>query len=94
MSDYYVEASIVVCGALDTYETPQIRDGEHPLVHLTFDSWQAFASWFDLTRHELYPITERVEVYVLEHEHELEQDCECVQFLTDHRPYWDNGVEL
>lgn len=29
----------------------------------------------------------RTEVYVLEHEHEP-GECECAQFVTDHRPRW------
>ena len=79
MNDYFVEASVVIAGGLDSYEY--------------FPSWGSFTAWFDVTRTELVGISDSAEIYVLEHEHALGVDCECVQYLTDHRPYWSNDIE-
>lgn len=36
-----------------------------------------------------------VEVFVVEHEHADDgRDCACVQFVTDHAPYWSSGVAV
>ena len=32
-----------------------------------------------------------VEIYVLHHPHEQGIDCECIQYVTDHNPYWSKG---
>lgn len=34
--------------------------------------------------------TDLVEIYSVYHDHDTDLDCECVQFLTDHRLDWSN----
>lgn len=29
-----------------------------------------------------------VEIYKVHHDHSIDLDCECVQYLTDHHPFW------
>lgn len=31
-----------------------------------------------------------VEIYSIYHDHDVELDCECVQYLTSHQPDWSN----
>ena len=50
----------------------------------TFDSWDDS---------DLAASSEPVEVFIVEHEHEP-SECACVQFLTDHSPYWQNATAL
>ena len=33
------------------------------------------------------------EVYRIHHDHEFGPECECVQYLTDHRPIWSSEGE-
>lgn len=46
-----------------------------------FHSQEALDAWCDQV------LEAGGEVYVIEHNHPLEEECECVQYLQDHRPY-------
>lgn len=37
--------------------------------------------------------TDHVQVYVVWHDHPESMECECVQYLTDHRPYMEWNAE-
>ena len=82
-SAYFIEASLVVDGCVSE---------DH-----VFDNQEAFDRWF----HEIQfcaagpQLTTSVmwEIYVLIHEHDPHvEGCTCVQFVTDHRPYWSRFI--
>lgn len=32
----------------------------------------------------------QVQIYKLHHDHDINLDCECIQYVTDHNPYWSS----
>ena len=80
MNNGYTEVTLLVGGSL--CEVVEMTDDEQ------------FESWLQEVKNEApdnpsfsYEIWE---VYRLTHEHEQDIDCECIQHLADHRPYWTN----
>lgn len=69
----YAEFSIIVAGALD--EEATFTDETLVDEFLAGLEQEAEGSGY------------RFEVYRIDHDHELGIECECVQFLTDHKPY-------
>ena len=74
----YDDVSVVVDGALEEERT--IHD------YLLLEEYVA-AVKDDAIGHG-YP----TQIYVLHHEHNYspDHDCECVQYVTDHLPYWSS----
>lgn len=72
------EVTVVWEGAVDTQET--FLDSNEDLVDVMIEAVQADA----------VDTQDLVEVFTLYHDHELTLECECVQFVTDHRPSWTN----
>lgn len=55
--------------------------------------YSKFGQWYDGVVNEGYAdehIGQKWEMFVLYHQHPLDQDCECAQFVTDHSPKWTN----
>jgi hypothetical protein len=76
----YAEVTVIVDGAFEESET--FHD-EALLSHY-------IAAIQDEAEGHGYP----TEVYVLWHEHDDEgEECECVQYVTDHRPYASWNIE-
>ncbi len=72
----YISAELVVGGAhMEGIEFP---DGE------------GFEEWLSGVQRDAAddPSGELTEVYVTEHSHAPEYECECAQYLLDHKPYW------
>lgn len=76
----YVEFNVVVDGA---------DDGS---IIFTDDEHDAKVAWFGREKQELTMLAtageiERGEIFSVRHEHELDdQDCQCIQYVTDHNP--------
>lgn len=68
----YIEASTVVAGAEEDREV--------------FTDYMLYEVWLDDVRADAYDTGYRIEVYEVEHDHPIGEDCECVQYLQDHRP--------
>ena len=91
----YTEVTVIVDGALSEERT--FEDvGESNLMELFIDGWKQSKWDIDETT---------VEIYKLHHDHEPmgndsslegvdpypnENECMCIQYLTDHTPYWSN----
>lgn len=56
----------------------------------TDDLAQDMLRFIAIVKSEARQVSEPVEIYTLHHDHEI-SECECVQFVTDHRPDWKNG---
>lgn len=78
MCDEYLEATLIVGGAVDAMES--------------FTDPVAFDTWLASIQGELRDSTETVEVYSMQHPHSPNLDCECAQYASDHRPYWENAA--
>lgn len=77
----YVEAFVVVNGALEDEATFGDSAGELLDLWLYEQKNQAMA----------HP-DQRTEIYLTEHGHSPDlEDCSCVQYLTDHHPFWAFG---
>jgi hypothetical protein len=50
-----------------------------------FNSDKEFQDWLDDIRENA---SDDEQVFTVYHDHKLETDCECIQFETDHHPYW------
>ena len=75
----YMEITTIVEGAL---ESSVCFEGIDEIVKLNnhIQSTQRFA--YDNSDMD-------VQIYKLWHEHEQGIDCECVQYLSDHKPFWE-----
>ena len=80
---YFIEASLVIDGSVSE---------DH-----VFNNQRDFDRWF----HEIQfcaagpQLTASVmwEIYMLVHEHDVRvEDCTCVQYVTDHRPFWSRFI--
>ncbi len=72
----YLDASVIVDGALEEDST--------------FHDYLVFEAWLEGVKEDAASHGYLTEVFVVEHDHaDLEQDeeCACVQYLTDHHPY-------
>ncbi len=79
----YVDASVVVEGAVEE--------------DATFHDYLLFEEWLRGVEEDAAGHGYLTEVYVIEHEHDdlkEDEECACVQYLTDHHPaYVYNGPE-
>jgi hypothetical protein len=77
----YLDVDLAIGGALCETQT------------FTGDNcWQDYSAWLLQVQHDDFN-GETAEVFMLEHDHEI-TDCECSQYLIDHRPNWTNqGTE-
>jgi hypothetical protein len=73
VNGYYIEAELVVYGALDESNV--------------FYTWAEFENYLKQVQQD--ESLSDAELFILEHEHEP-SECECVQFVTNHRPYWSS----
>lgn len=77
----YVEATVIVDGMLDEEEI--FNDGQAEELNM----WLAQQK----ERAMAHPRRE-TEIYLMDHGHPPDvEDCSCVQYLTDHHPYWKWG---
>lgn len=72
----YYEITVLVGGAEE--EVQQFEDGME----------EEMVNFLDGIKQE--DIEEKVEIFGLKHNHELGIECECIQFVTDHKPMWTN----
>lgn len=80
----YTEITVLVGGAVEQSETFNYDD--------IFEVVKLYGFIAD-TQKEAVEHPELIELYELRHDHdELGQDeeCTCVQYLTDHKPFWTN----
>lgn len=80
--DWFIAADLIIGGVVA--ETMDFPKGDN------FDYWMSqvkadFQSVVD--RNVLW------EVYAMEHDHAPELDCDCVQYLQSHHPYWTSANE-
>jgi len=74
---FYLDVDVIVEGALDE--------------NRIFTDQAEYDRWLEQCKLEVGDVGVWVEVYCTPHEHPLdEHDCECAQFLTDHKPDWSN----
>lgn len=75
----YIDVSVVVNGALEESDT--------------FLDYLVFEDWLESLKADAESHGYLTEVYAVEHDHPLSEDeCTCVQYLTDHHPaYIFNG---
>lgn len=71
----YIEASVVIDGALDSTETLRSHEALDIFVANTIAE---------------SPPGMHVQIFTIEHQHAEDIDCECVQYLTDHLPYYES----
>ena len=77
----YVQATLVVDGALDDEQT--FGEDESELLEVWLDNNKVLA---------IEHPEQRTEIYLLEHGHPPDmEECSCVQYLTDHHPFWAYG---
>lgn len=84
----YTEITVLVGGAVEQSETFNYDD--------IFEVVKLYGFIAD-TQKEAEDHPELIELYELWHDHdELGQDeeCVCVQYLTDHKPFWTNGCSF
>ena len=82
-TDYFTEVWTVVNGAMDEEWTVEGPDQFDAIV-ATIDQWWTQDRWLSGM---LYSEVPTVELFALNHGHSPEcGECECVQFLQDHRP--------
>lgn len=69
--------------------------GAHETEFITVESTESptFKDWLNNVAIEAAESGDDVRVYVLEHDHEIGVDCECIQFATDLRPYVSFNTE-
>jgi hypothetical protein len=75
----YITAQLIIDGALDE--------------DVSYNTEDEFDSWLNEVKQqsEAFPDQEW-QVFLIVHDHPL-GDCMCVQYLTDHSPYWSNSHE-
>jgi hypothetical protein len=74
----YTTVTVIVAGALDEVDHFNDNEQEDMEAYLALLETEDFGN-------------EKAEVYLLRHDHPLDDgDCECIQFITDHLPYWTN----
>lgn len=78
----YKEISVLVGGALDQTEIFSYDD--------IFEVVRLYGFIAD-TQKAAEDTDERVELFEMSHDHEPDVDCECIQYVTDHKPFWTNG---
>ena len=69
----YAELSVIIDGALDE--------------DATFYDETLLSAWLDGLQEDANSDGYTREVYRVDHEHDYSDECECVQYLTDHHPY-------
>lgn len=75
----YAEVTVVVDGA--EQELSIINDPDQMISYIERIESEAVADGLP------------TEVYVIEHPHDMDdEECACVQYLTDHRPRWSWNV--
>ena len=77
---WFIAASLIIDGSVA--ETLDFEDG------------CGFDYWVDQVLADYQSVTDRRQVwaiYTIEHDHAPDLDCECVQYLTDHHPYWSSA---
>lgn len=74
----FVTGSVIIDGALETEETWTYGEGKH------LDDWLRKQKHDAMSRHG-----QRTQIFLLHHDHSPDMDCECIQFTSDHRPFWE-----
>lgn len=77
----YTEMTVLYNGCLEG--DSQVFDHSDKLYEWKFGNALAAAQRFAFDNSDA-----TVEIYLLEHSHEFGIDCECIQYVTDHNPYW------
>lgn len=84
----YTEVTLIIDGALsetEIFKADQKGDEK-------FARWVAGVKQDVNTAARIAGSTTKVEIYILNHAHENDgEDCECIQYINDHHPYWTNG---
>lgn len=81
MDESYVEATVIVDGALDEEAVFGTGEQENLEAWITVQKELAMA----------HPLQE-TQIYLMEHGHSPDvEDCSCAQYLTDHHPHWSWG---
>jgi hypothetical protein len=77
----YITAQLIVEGALDE--------------DVQFETEEQFDSWLDDIKEQESNSATKLdwEVFRIVHDHPLTNECMCVQYLTDHHPYWTNEAK-
>lgn len=75
----YLEVTVVVAGTLDACET----------FYDTPEDQARFEEWYRGQVADALIDGKPTAIYLIEHPHEeSEEECACVQYLTDHAPYF------
>ena len=79
--DGYIEAWVIADGAVSDSQTFKFSEGKQ------------LDDWLRDKKGDAMRGTARVEIYLLSHDHPADvEDCACVQYLTDHSPFWKNYI--
>lgn len=71
----YIQASFVIDGALSSAD-------------MEFDTEENFDKWVEDCQRGIQGFPVNAAIFRLYHDHAKGIDCECIQFLTDHHPFW------
>lgn len=75
----YTDVSVIWEGALDSEQS------------FTDEQSDAMEAFINAAKADAIASDDSVEIYTLYHDHDMsEDDCVCVQYLTDHSPDWTN----
>lgn len=75
----YIEATVIVDGA----------EEEFTIFENGYDTTD-FDDWLDEVKSDFAESDSEASVYIIEHQHPMNNECACVQYLSDHKPLWSN----
>ena len=77
----YTEVSVIYNG--ESEGEPVVFDHDDKLYEWKFGNYITATQRFAFDNSDA-----TVEIYLLNHPHVQGIDCECIQYVTDHNPYW------